>query len=121
MGSLEPKTPLTRLIFYLSFSIAKDDSLCDCESVVEITKCVKLPLFFLNCNEKLFDSFQSQLITKQKSHISSIVAALQQATLSIGLERRLGKQSSRGRVFKHLDEQVRVFLKHAIHVNVLSL
>jgi hypothetical protein len=47
----------------LSLGVAEDDSLSDCESVVEITESVKLPLFLLHCHKELLDALQSQLIT----------------------------------------------------------
>ena len=51
---------------YLSLGVAEDDSLSDCECVVEITESVKLPLFLLHCHKELLDALQSQLITAER-------------------------------------------------------
>lgn len=48
---------------YLSLGVAEDDSLGDCEGVVEVTQGVKLPLLSLHRHEELLDSFQRQLVT----------------------------------------------------------
>ena len=48
---------------YLSLGVAKDDSLRDGECVVEIAESVELPLFSLDGDEELLDSFQRQLVT----------------------------------------------------------
>ena len=49
---------------YLSPCVAEDDSLRDGECVIQVTKCVKLPLLLLDSNKELLDSLQSQLVTK---------------------------------------------------------
>ena len=51
---------------HLSLGVAEDDSLSDCECVVEITESVKLPLFLLHCHKELLDALQSQLITAER-------------------------------------------------------
>ena len=53
---------------HLPLGVAEDDGLCDGEGVVKVTQSVELPLFTLDRHEKLFDSFQSQLITEIKCH-----------------------------------------------------
>lgn len=40
----------------LSLGVAKDDSLCDGECVVQVTQCVKLPLLSLHCHKELLDA-----------------------------------------------------------------
>lgn len=50
----------------LSACVTEDDSLCDCECVIEIAKCVELPLLLLNGNEVLLEAFQGQLVTLDK-------------------------------------------------------
>ena len=52
--------------FHLSLCVAEDDRLSDGQCVVEITESVKLPLFFLDGHEELFDAFESQLITAEE-------------------------------------------------------
>lgn len=51
------------IVLYLSLGVTEDDSLGDCESVVEIAQGVELPFFPLHSHEKLLDSFKGQLIT----------------------------------------------------------
>lgn len=51
------------IYMYLSLCVAEYDSLCDGQSIIEITKCIKLPLFSLNSHKELFDAFQCQLVT----------------------------------------------------------
>ena len=56
---------------HLSLCVAENDSLCDGECIIEITECVELPLFFLNCHKELLDSFQGQLITeRERKHLN---------------------------------------------------
>ena len=55
-------------LLYLSLGVTEDDSLGDCERVVEITQGVKLPFFPLHSHEKLLDSFEGQLITVRKKN-----------------------------------------------------
>lgn len=43
--------------------ITEYHSLGDCQSVIEVTKSIKFPLFLIYLDEKLFNSFQCQLIT----------------------------------------------------------
>ena len=47
----------------LASSVAKDDSLCNCQSIVEVAEGVKLPFLLLNCNKVLLQALQCQLIT----------------------------------------------------------
>ena len=61
-------TELWCLGTHLPLGVAEDDGLCDGEGVVKVTQSVELPLFTLDRHEKLFDSFQSQLITEIKCH-----------------------------------------------------
>mmetsp|Transcript_9961 Transcript_9961/g.30663 ORF Transcript_9961/g.30663 Transcript_9961/m.30663 type:complete len:217 (+) Transcript_9961:233-883(+) len=49
--------------FNLFSSVAKDDSLSDCQRIVEITERVKLPFLMLHSHEKLLDTIQSKFIT----------------------------------------------------------
>lgn len=51
------------IYMYLSLCVAEYDSLCDGQSIIEITKGIKLPLFSLNSHKELFDAFQCQLVT----------------------------------------------------------
>src|ERR1700676_1549965 len=48
---------------YLTPRIAENDGLGDGERVVEITKCVELPVLLFYCYEELLDSFERQLVT----------------------------------------------------------
>jgi hypothetical protein len=50
-------------IAYFSPRVAEDDSLSNCESVIQITQGIELPVFLLNGNEELLDTFQRQLVT----------------------------------------------------------
>ena len=47
----------------LATSIAEDDCLSDRQGIVEVTQGVELPIFFLDCNEVLLQTFEGQLIT----------------------------------------------------------
>ena len=47
----------------LSPSVAENNCLSDCQSVVEVTQGVKLPILLLNCDEELLDALESQLVT----------------------------------------------------------
>lgn len=55
-------------LLYLSLGVTEDDSLGDCERVIEIAQGVKLPFFPLHSHEKLLDSFKGQLITVGKNN-----------------------------------------------------
>lgn len=57
---------LFRQPLHLSLCVAEDDRLCDGQGVVEIAKCVKLPLLLLYGDKELLDALKSQLITEQK-------------------------------------------------------
>lgn len=48
---------------HLPLGVAEDDGLCYGQRVVQVAKCVKLPLFSLDGDEELLDAFQSQLVT----------------------------------------------------------
>lgn len=48
---------------HLPLGVAKDDGLGNGEGVVQVAQCVKLPLFTLYSDEKLLDTFKSQLVT----------------------------------------------------------
>lgn len=50
----------------LSLSVAEDDRLRDGQCVVEVTECVELPFFSLNCHEELLYTLQRQLITVRR-------------------------------------------------------
>lgn len=45
----------------LSSGVAEDDCLCDGDGLVKIGEGVQLPVFLLNCNIKLFDTFKGKL------------------------------------------------------------
>ena len=48
---------LLRQPLHLPLGVTEDDRLCDCEGVIQVTQCVKLPLLLLYGNKELFDSF----------------------------------------------------------------
>lgn len=48
---------------HLAPSIAENNGLSDGKGIVEIAKCVKLPLLLLDGNEVLLESFEGQLVT----------------------------------------------------------
>lgn len=48
---------------YLSTGVTEDDSLSDCECVVQIAERVELPVFLLHSYEELLNAFQRQLVT----------------------------------------------------------
>lgn len=48
---------------HLSLCIAEDDCLCDGKGVVQVTKCVKLPLLLLDCHKELLDALQSRWLS----------------------------------------------------------
>ena len=54
MRKEDPKSAFTKT--YLSFCVAEDDSLGNCQRVIEITQSIELPLFSLNSHEELFDT-----------------------------------------------------------------
>ena len=51
----------------LATCVAEDDSLCDGKGIVEIAKCIELPLLLLNGNEILLQAFERQLVTLDKN------------------------------------------------------
>jgi hypothetical protein len=48
---------------HLTTSVAEDDSLRNCQSIIQVTESVKFPFFFLHSDEILFESFKGQLVT----------------------------------------------------------
>ena len=68
------RIPLTRAetvkslacIFSVSQSTLKN-SLCNCQCLVQVTKCIQLSFFSFNINIKLFDSFKSQFFLFHKN------------------------------------------------------
>lgn len=50
--------PLYSVLF-----VTENDSLGDCQGIVEIAESLKLEFILLDCNEELFDSVESQLIS----------------------------------------------------------
>ena len=50
------------LVAYLCLRVAKDDSLCDGERIIQIAERVKLPVFAFNRDEELLDALQRQLV-----------------------------------------------------------
>lgn len=49
----------------LSSCVAENDCLRDCQRIVQVTQCIEFPFFAIHRNEKLFNSFQRQFITKE--------------------------------------------------------
>ena len=48
-----------------SLCVTEDDCLCDGQSVVEVTECVKLPLLLLYGHKELLDALKGQLVTAE--------------------------------------------------------
>ena len=48
---------------YLPPCVAENDSLSDCQCIVEIAECIEFPVFLLHSNEELLDTLKRQLIT----------------------------------------------------------
>ena len=57
---------LFRQPLHLSLCVAEDDCLGDGQGVVEVTECVKFPLFLLYGHKELLDALKSQLVTARK-------------------------------------------------------
>lgn len=49
--------------FYLALGIAKYHCLCDGQSVIQVTQCVKFPFFSFHSNKELLNALQCQFIT----------------------------------------------------------
>lgn len=49
---------------HLPFSVTENHSLCDGQSVIQVTQSVKLPLLSLYSYKELLNAFQSQLVTR---------------------------------------------------------
>merc|ERR1719233_1515004 len=47
----------------LTLRVTEDNSLCNCKCIIEVTKCIKLPLLPLYSNKELLDSLKRQLVT----------------------------------------------------------
>jgi hypothetical protein len=49
--------------FDFVFAVAENDSLGDCEGFVEVAESIELVLFLFDCDEELFNSLKSELVS----------------------------------------------------------
>lgn len=52
----------------LPLGVAEDDCLSYSQCIIEITQCVKLPLFTFDCYKELLNAFKCQLITESENN-----------------------------------------------------